>query len=138
MRKIKFRAFHNGKVVSSDEEHCFTFKNETVKLNEISKCNIYGANGISSLLIDDAQIIEFTGKHDIDGEEIYDGHIMSYEDHEPYTVRWSDEDAGFICENSDNYILPAAWNKMKIIVNVYEVKKRQEVKLTLVTIQNQT
>jgi hypothetical protein len=124
MREIKFMAFHNGKVVSSDEEHSFTFENGTVKLNEVSKCNIYGANGISSLSIDDAQIIEFTGHRDIDGDEIYDGHILKYEKHdEPYTVRWSNADAGFVCENSNNYMLPAVWNEMKIIGNVYEVKK---------------
>lgn len=65
-----------------------------------------------------------TGKHDRTSTEIYDGHILKYDseeypDHdEPYVIRWHDNDAGFTCENSSNFMLAGAWDQMEIIGHI--------------------
>lgn len=60
-----------------------------------------------------------TGKVDINKTEILDGDILTYPEHpDPYVIRWSDGVAGFVCENSDNYMLACVWGKMKIIGNM--------------------
>ena len=60
-----------------------------------------------------------TGKVDINETEILDGDILKYPGHpDPYCVVWSDDDAGFECESSDNYMLATVWNKMEIIGNM--------------------
>jgi len=57
-----------------------------------------------------------TGKVDINETEIEDGDILKYPEHpEPYAIRWSDDEAGFVCENSDNFMLACVWCKMEII-----------------------
>jgi len=68
----------------------------------------------------------WTGKHDINGTKISDGDIMKFDDpehnshphKEPYCVTWSDDEAGFECESSDNYMLACVWCKMEIIGNM--------------------
>ena len=67
-----------------------------------------------------------TGKQDIEGTEIQDGDVMLYSEDvekypfhtDPYCVKWNDVIAGFECESKDNYMLAAAWHKMKIIGNM--------------------
>ena len=61
----------------------------------------------------------WTGKHDITRTKILDGDILTYPTHpEPYCIAWSDDEAGFECESSDNYMLACVWCKMKIIGNM--------------------
>jgi len=69
----------------------------------------------------------FTGKYDIDGTEIYDCDIMEYCNLEkypnhpnPYLVEWDSEEAGFKCENADNYMLASVWDEMRVIGNKHE------------------
>ena len=60
-----------------------------------------------------------TGKVDIDGTEILDGDILKYPEHpDPYAIKWSDEEAGFLCENSHNFMHACVWCEMKIIGNM--------------------
>ena len=61
----------------------------------------------------------WTGKHDIHGTEIEHGDILEYPEHpDPYAIKWSDDEAGFECENSTNFMLATVWNKMEIIGNM--------------------
>jgi len=121
MRDIKFR----GKREDANEWlYGFFFK--TNKSNPLDEPTHWIINDDSQRMhrVIPESVEEFTGHHDIDGDEIYDGHILKYEKHdEPYTVMWSNDDAGFVCENSTNYMLPAVWNEMRIIGNVYEAKQ---------------
>lgn len=118
MRDIKFK----GKRVDSDE-WVFGYLLRTTKSNPFREETSWIINEHRKYKVSPESVAQFTGHHDIDGDGIYDGHILKYEKHdEPYTVRWSDDAAGFVCENSTNYMLPAMWNKMKIIGNIYEVK----------------
>lgn len=60
-----------------------------------------------------------TGKVDINKTEILDGDILTYPEHpDPYAIKWSDDEAGFLCENSHNFMLACIWDKMKIIGNM--------------------
>lgn len=60
-----------------------------------------------------------TGKVDIDGTEILDGDILTYPEHQyPYLVKWSDDEAGFLCESQNNFMLARVWCEMKIIGNM--------------------
>lgn len=68
---------------------------------------------------------EFTGKCDIHDDEIYEGHILKYENpkypnHKPYVIRWSEEDCCFECVNSENFMLPSVWGEMEIIGNIID------------------
>lgn len=67
----------------------------------------------------------FTGKHDVHGDEIYEGHILKYENpeypnHKPYVIRWSEDDCCFECVNSENFMLPSVWCEMEIIGNMFD------------------
>ena len=68
-----------------------------------------------------------TGKHDHNGAEIYDGHILKFIDtekrqhhDEPYLIQWDDNDAGFTCESSTNFMLACVWDQMEIIGHMRE------------------
>ena len=60
-----------------------------------------------------------TGKHDINSIKIHDGDILKHPEHDdPYVIMWNDDEAGFVCENSTNFMLAAVWNQMKIVGNM--------------------
>lgn len=68
-----------------------------------------------------------TGKVDINETEILDGDILTYPEHsDPYCVKWSDDEAGFVCENSHNFMLACVWCEMKIIGNMCDNSELME------------
>ena len=85
-------------------------------------------------LTEDLEIVEYTGKKDKNGEEIYMGHILKYEDKTHplssgvYLVEWSDEECGFICERQEpyNYLLPIIWHKCEIIGHIFDKPEQVE------------
>ena len=92
-REIKFRAWDK----------------ENKKMAQVSRID-FGPGGIK-YLVDDSVLLEYTGLHDKNGREIYEGDILKVtgEDGESYvaTVKWfGDEDyPAFDLEG-----IPAAWN----------------------------
>ena len=76
----------------------------------------------------DLGIVEYTGKTDKEGNEIYAGDILKCEDKlyplllGVYLVEWSDEECGFICERQEpyTYLLPGVWCKCEIVGNIFE------------------
>lgn len=118
MNENKFKAFdklHNAtykiiKIVYSDE----TFEPISIQMINSDGIKIYRH-------ISDVILISYTGYCDKKSTEIYDGHILKYEQHaELYEIFWDKETAGFVCENSNNFMLPIVWKQMTIVGNIYE------------------
>ena len=60
-----------------------------------------------------------TGKVDKNDVKIHDGDILEYPEHkDPYVIMWNDDEAGFVCENSTNFMLAPSWHLMEIIGNM--------------------
>ena len=89
--------------------------------------------------LDSIELVWFTGLHDKNGKEIYEGDILHYESPEGcsstgnYLILWetSEDECGFTCDRKYpdyNYMLPSVWKEMEIIGNIYSNPELLEVK----------
>jgi len=69
-------------------------------------------------------LMQYTGLHDKNGKEIYEGDIIAGEVH-TWQVKWDDEDAGFYLSGIDGKF--ADWigyaHQFEVIGNIYESKE---------------
>lgn len=77
------------------------------------------ADGTCGLLqLNDIEVVQFTGLHDVNGTEIYEGHIVECDEHFYYEISWSDTHHSWYaseCGGIDD--LPA---EIKVIGNIYQ------------------
>ena len=106
MRGIKFR----GKEILSG------------KMVYGSYVNYYGTHYISpendfpSFEIDPETVGQFTGKYDMNRNEIYEGDIVISElTNLEYVIKWDGIAAGFIGSRKGSYLLPSDWDKSSIL-----------------------
>lgn len=100
-REIKFRAW-DGK----DMVYCpfSPYNNDTVDINEQFRC----------LQVNGLKLMQFTGLHDRNGKEIYEGDILEFASFGGrYTVEYKVALMGF-------FPAEAARNQCEIIGNIYE------------------
>ena len=108
--KLNDTIYNLTKINYSDE----TF--EPISVQMISSDGIKIYRNISNVIL-----IQYTGQHDKNHIEIYNGNILKYPKHdEPYEIFWDKETAGFVCENSNNFMLPVVWKQMTIVGHIYE------------------
>ena len=107
MRTIKFRAW--------DENQKYMAYQGTPDLETIqSFIHHFG----------DKKLMQFTGLHDKNGEEIYEGDILNHETDGQFTIVWDNDFLGFAGKtegsNAVDYIHSGYFRKCEIIGNIYE------------------
>lgn len=113
MRKIKFRAWEDGKMRRVDS---FTWEEDWNYDVDLAKA----AEPYAILM-------QFTGLTDKNGKEIYEGDVLGA-DHTPntYTVQWDDAKSGWSVDGCTGYL--RAWLNswtlpLEVIGNIYENKE---------------
>jgi uncharacterized phage protein (TIGR01671 family) len=86
MRQLKFRSW-NGKLMEIIDD-LYWFEENHVRENGDG----YGCENI---------IMQFTGLHDKNGKEIYEGDIISYEDDPANVVKWNHDFCCWVCWEDD-------------------------------------
>ena len=131
MREIKFRAYIKkdcdkelvGKILEVSSLHLK--KNKAIIGYSISKSN-YGNH---SFKYEDIELMQYTGLHDKNGKEIYEGDIIQYGDIHKGIVEYSEKYAQFILKETDNisdeYEALGEFNIIvfEVIGNIYDNKE---------------
>jgi len=127
MRQIKFRAW------DKQDEKMYYPEQKVFCIDLSGNIRQHPSLGV----IDDVVLLQFTGMLDINGKEIYEGDIVSFEHVAGYEIEnskifWDDETSSFSCnfkiKNSYNFHNSTVGNlsndckALKIIGNIYENK----------------
>lgn len=113
MRPIKFRAWYHKQI-----------RNNVVRIND----GLYWDNGdfdIFAFSDNLTALMQFTGLHDKNGTEIYEGDIIDTPSDKPLTIEWNEKYASF-CLNRCGWMHPHYFgeavdpNDCAVVGNIYE------------------
>ena len=85
-------------------------------------------NNGGMVFIDDDDLQQYTGKHDMNGDEIYEDDLLMFNDPDyqceahtkPYLVQFNEFHAEYEATNSMNFMNPLVWEHMEIVGNKHE------------------
>lgn len=126
-RDIKFRGSDGDRWYYGDLEYC--------RKTDIARIHTYNSDGLyeGQHIVDPSSVGQFTGIHDKNGKEIYEGDVLSvcvfdcFGNDTLYDVRIGWEDCNFVGTDveDDYYAWDLGWlrnqdDEMEIIGNIYE------------------
>ena len=118
MRKIKFRAFDDGKMI---------YENDILHLNKEDNL-IFRLAKFWSNIRSDSYVMQFTGLTDKNAKEIYEGDILKTGTDKPMVVGWSVKFASFVL-NRDGWAFSHWFGEScspedcEVIGNIHENKE---------------
>lgn len=127
MKELKFRVWDKERETFLNN----VFINSDGKLYEFSKDTMFGT-AISFLDSENKKILQYTGLHDKNGKEIFEGDIIKIKD-ETYRITWNGCFSSFDMTNiakakqyKDLYILNKNFEKSEIVGNIYQNRELLE------------
>ena len=130
MRELKFRAWDNGMemmIYQGDDEIYICFDGEKWKLLDYYRTHWetdeYGMSEIEQPWeVENIEIMQYTGRKDSEGNEIYEGDILQSEHYFKYQVVFKGD--CWRCEPLKRNVFKNRFigNDLKIIGNIYENK----------------
>ena len=116
MREIKFRAWVRGEMI---KVFSLLFRATGPHTDQLHMERITLVNDMYELGLGDAVLMQFTGLHDKNGKEIYEGYIVTYYGHAiPMRVQWEENEASFY---PFNVLHPTGLDGEYLVIgNIYE------------------
>lgn len=124
MREIKFRAWHINKhiMASVSQLHWNGSVHVSYKHGEEKSGYFFGGNYVGDDWgKDDCVIMQFTGRRDDSGIDIYDGDIVSDINLNTYVVQWNDDTNKWQISNGEDFNDGDRYGSTYYIIgNIYE------------------